>query len=181
MIFNKYFIQIFKRLHHAFAPLFLPPLSPPLPVGPALPAAGRILAGRAHHPLRYPRPHPGQIDCITTLTTSSVVDPADTDQTYEYLSDIADSNGNNLKPGVSLMSYQSWMTNTFSFNITVVNVTISNITVRFLVLDNTFFTKAKAHFIVIWREGNSSNEKFTGAPPTVPVTYNNIDVAYGCK
>lgn len=43
------------------------------------------------------------------------------------------------------------MTDTFSFNITMVSLTISNITVRFLVLDNTFFTRAKVQYIVVWR------------------------------
>jgi hypothetical protein len=42
------------------------------------------------------------------------------------------------------------MTDTFSFNISMTNYTFTGATIRFLVLDNTFFTSAKVHYIVIW-------------------------------
>lgn len=43
------------------------------------------------------------------------------------------------------------MTDTFSFNVTMVTYSYTGAVVRFTVLDNTFFTKAKIHYMVIWR------------------------------
>ncbi len=63
------------------------------------------------------------------------------------------SNTTDLQHGISLISYESWMTDTFSFNITLENITFSGADVRFQVLDNTFMTKAKIHYIVIWSKG----------------------------
>jgi hypothetical protein len=84
------------------------------------------------------------------------------------------------------------MTDTFSFNITLVAVTNTNITIRFLVLDNTFFTRAKVHYLVLWndRTDGMNGEFSVRPPPDVPdpsttfypylQTYHNIEVLYGC-
>ena len=72
------------------------------------------------------------------------------------------------------MSYESWMTDTFSFNITLVSVSTTNVTVRFVVLDNTFFTKAKVHYMVVWRNVTTTNQPLGLTPPVTPVVYNNI-------
>ena len=45
------------------------------------------------------------------------------------------------------------MTDTFSFNVTMVTYSYTGAVVRFTVLDNTFFTKAKIHYMMIWRGG----------------------------
>ena len=80
------------------------------------------------------------------------------------------------------MSYESWMTDTFSFNISMVSLSNTSITIRFLVLQNTFFTRAKVHYIVVWRAGTFPNDFLTQPnPPTIPNTYNDIDVVFGCK
>jgi hypothetical protein len=55
------------------------------------------------------------------------------------------------------------MTDTFSFNISLINVLRSSATLKFLVLDNTFFTKAKVHYIVIWRGSANIGATANGA------------------
>jgi hypothetical protein len=105
-----------------------------------------------------------------------------TDQIITYDSVIACTNPAQLKYGLSLMSYESWMTDVFSFNISLVDLTNSSITVRFLVLGNTFFTKAKTHYLVVWRPGGFPNNALPGSPPINAsiAAYNNIDVVFGC-
>lgn len=80
------------------------------------------------------------------------------------------------------MSYESWMTDTFSFNISMVALSNTSITVRFLVLDNTFFSKAKSHYLVVWRPGGFPNSAIPSSPPIDPSTaaYNDVDVVFGC-
>lgn len=131
----------------------------------------------------------GQINSIITLTSSSEVATEITDQTGYFFNNITNATVSDLQYGLSLSSYESWMTDTFSFNITLVELTTYNITVRFLVLDNTYFTKAKVHYIVIWRNSTFSyNFPFSplpGVSPTTPIpstsNYVNIEVLYGCK
>lgn len=76
------------------------------------------------------------------------------------------------------------MTDTFSFNISLIDVTNSSISVRFVVLDNTFFTKAKVHYIVVWRPNAFPNNALAVSPPVDPSSaggaYNNFDVGFGC-
>ena len=78
------------------------------------------------------------------------------------------------------------MTDTFSFNITLVAVSNTDITVRFLVLENTFFTRAKVHYLVVWNNtAIGKNGFFSPYPPPSPPTsspqaYNYIEVLYGC-
>ena len=81
-------------------------------------------------------------DTNTTLTDST--------DTFAQIPSLNDSTL--MEYGLSLISYQSWITNTFSFNITLVDIQLTYITVRFTVLDNTFFTQAKVHYLLIWRD-----------------------------
>ena len=63
------------------------------------------------------------------------------------------------------------MTDTFSFNITLVAVSNTDITVRFLVLENTFFTRAKVHYLVVWNnKAIGKNGYFSGTPPISPTS-----------
>jgi hypothetical protein len=124
----------------------------------------------------------GQITSIVSLTTSSDTSTNITDKTITFATPIATTNMATLKYGLSLMSYESWMTDTFSFNLSMVSYSNSSVTVRFTVLDNTFFTKAKVHYLVVWRPGTFPNTQRTNPvpPSTAPTTYNNIDVRFGC-
>lgn len=74
------------------------------------------------------------------------------------------------------------MTDTFAFNISLVDLSNSSITVRFQVLTNTFFSKAKTHYLVVWRPGGFPNSALPASPPVNASTgaYNNVDVAFGC-
>lgn len=63
------------------------------------------------------------------------------------------------------------MTDTFSFNISMLNLTFNGAIIRFLVLDNTFFTKAKVHYLVIWRSSADIG----------PAANYNMEVIYGCN
>lgn len=99
-----------------------------------------------------------------------------TDIAFTYYSSFpATANQNDLQYGLSLISFESWMTDTFSFNITMVSMTTTGATVRYNVLDNTFFTMAKVHYLVIWRNAND----IVRAGATGP-RYN-MEVVYGCK
>ena len=68
------------------------------------------------------------------------------------------------------------MTDTFSFNVSLVTVSDTAITVKFEVLDNTFFTKAKVHYMVVWRPGTFPNANVPGSLTVSPSgsAYNNI-------
>ena len=68
------------------------------------------------------------------------------------------------------------MTDTFSFNISLISVSNTSISIRFLVLDNTFFTRAKVHYLVVWRPGTFPNDFLPNSPNVNPDTYNWIDV-----
>jgi hypothetical protein len=67
------------------------------------------------------------------------------------------------------------MTDTFSFNITMVSMGTTGATVRYTVLDNTFFTMAKVHYLVIWRNADD----IVRAGATAPMY--NMEVVYGCN
>lgn len=125
---------------------------------------------------RYFTVYSGQINSIVSLTTSSDVSTDITDQTAVFYNSITGAAETDLQYGLSLSSYESWMTDTFSFNITLVSLSITNITVRFEVLNNTFFTKAKSQYIVVWRNDTASkNLAFSTSTPSLPPTiYNNI-------
>lgn len=104
-------------------------------------------------------------DISTNITDISVV----------FINAITGAATADLKTGISLISYESWMTDTFSYNVSVVTHSNTGITVRFNVLDNTFFSKAKAHYIVVWRA--NSNDNHVGATNHT----HDLDVLYGCK
>jgi hypothetical protein len=89
--------------------------------------------------------------------TSEDTNPSITDQTISFINPISSTAAGNLKAGVSLMSYESWMTDTFSYNITFTSFDYTGITVRFQVLGNTFFSSAKVHYIVLWRTSSPDN------------------------
>jgi hypothetical protein len=94
-----------------------------------------------------------------------------TDTAFSYFTPITGgTNISQLQYGLSLISYESWMTDTFSINITMVTCTFTGATVRFTVLDNTFFTSAKVHYLVIW----------TAATDNSNSGYYNMEVIYGC-
>lgn len=128
--------------------------------------------------LRYTILHSGQITTITSLTTSANTAISETDHTSTFDSPLPVAS--NLKYGLSLMSYESWMTDTFSFNISMVSYSNISVTVRFVVLDNTFFTRAKVHYIIVWFPSAFPNNNLPLAPPVSPNTYNYIDVLFGC-
>jgi hypothetical protein len=130
-------------------------------------------------PLWYLFRDAGQITTITSLTTSADTSTTTTDHTSTF--DTPLTANANLKYGLSLMSYESWMTDTFSFNISMVDYSNTSVTVRFLVLDNTFFTRAKVHYIIVWWPGTYPNDYLSSPPVLPPNTYNCIDVLFGCK
>ena len=129
------------------------------------------------HPLGYLCSHSGQITTVVALTTSSDISTATTDHTTTFSTALAGTDAE-MKYGRSLMSYESWMTDAFSFNISMVSLTTTGITVRFLLLDNTFFTRAKVHYLVVWRSGTYPNQFLGGSPAVDPSTstYNWVDV-----
>lgn len=97
-----------------------------------------------------------------------------TQHTFVYDSLISTgTNVSQLQYGLSLISYESWMTDTFSFNATMVALSYSGATVSFVVLDNTFFSKAKLHYIVIWSASLENGKALTK-------DYF-MEVIYGCK
>jgi hypothetical protein len=118
----------------------------------------------------------GQVDCVTNLMTAEDTSTTITDTTFTYSNPINFGLATtDLKYGLSLISYESWMTDTFSFNITMLpTISSTGATIRFTVLDNTFFTMAKVHYLVIWR--SSGDVGPTGAS----VRYN-MEVIYGCN
>jgi hypothetical protein len=89
--------------------------------------------------------------------TSEDTNPNITDQPVTFLNPMTGAATSDLKAGVSLMSYESWMTDTFSYNITVTNYDLTGLNIRFRVLGNTFFSSAKVHYIVLWRTNSPDN------------------------
>jgi hypothetical protein len=118
-------------------------------------------------------PRLGQVECVTSLMTSEDTSPTITDTSFNYYQSITGSTDvTQLRYGISLISYESWMTDTFSFNISMVNCTYTGAKIRFQVLDNTFFTKVKVHYIVIWALSPNIG---TGASALY-----NMEIIYGC-
>lgn len=73
--------------------------------------------------------------------------------------------GDTIRYGLSLISYESWMTDEFSFNISMVTFSSALVSVNFEVIGNTFFSKARAHYIINRR----------------PQTLISMDVHFGCN
>ena len=102
--------------------------------------------------------------------TSADTLTSQTDHSFTYLTAL-DPNATALQCGTTLMSYESWMTKDFAFNISVQSCSDTNTTIRFLLYQETYFAKAKVHFIVIWQDGvnNAANG------------YYHMECIYGCK
>jgi len=109
--------------------------------------------------------------------TSEDYSPSVSDKTADFIAPMsAAAVTSDLRYGLSLMSYESWMTDTFSFNISMLSYNYQRVKVRFQVIDNTFFSKAKIHFIIVWRANSFDNN------PLSPSTQlYNMDVLHGCN
>lgn len=104
--------------------------------------------------------------------TSSDTDPSQTDHTFTYFTSLdGNATTSHLQCGTSLMSYESWMTKDWAFNISVLSCSSTTINIRFLINLETYFAKAKVHFIVIWRDGADNSNS----------GYYNMECIYGCK
>lgn len=113
----------------------------------------------------------GQVESVTSLMTAENTNTSMTDITFPYFTQIlGGTNLSQLQYGLSLISYESWMTDTFSFNVTMVSCNYTAATIRFNVLENTFFTQAKVHYMVLWLA--STDNANNG--------YYNMEVIYGC-
>lgn len=103
--------------------------------------------------------------------TSADTATSQTDHAFTYFTAM-DGNASSatLQCGATLMSYESWMTKDFAFNISVQSCSSTATNIRFLLYEETYFAKAKVHFIVIWRDTN--NNAVSG--------FYNMECIYGC-